>query len=169
MGMENTFGTRESPPVEDIDVLDSMTAMGLYKSMVTRLDDIRDAVEEMEADSEPKLTWSYAPISGGIVDTADVTLTPAPETAGHRNYVTSIQILNTDATVGSEVVVKDGTTVIWRGYAQHSVAAVSQPGMVSIVFPGRGLRQPSVNSPLTAACITTSTQTYLNAQGYIGP
>ena len=111
-------------------------------------------------------SWQYAAGSGGIADTSDVTLAASPG-AGRRNYLCALQILNTDATVGTEVVIKDGSTILWRGYAQHSVAAVSQPGMVSIVFPV-ALRQPTTATALTAACITTSTQTYINAQGYTG-
>ena len=111
-------------------------------------------------------SWQYAAGSGGITDTSDVTLAAAPGD-GMRNYLCALQILNTDATVGTEVVVKSGATVLWRGYAQHSVAAVSQPGMVSIVFTV-AIRQPSTATALTAACITTSSQTYINAQGYTG-
>jgi hypothetical protein len=110
--------------------------------------------------------WSYVAGSGGIADTSDVTLAAAP-TAGMRNYLCALQFINTDATVGTEIVVKDGATVLWRGYAQHSVAAVTQPGMVSVVFPV-AIRQPSTATALTAACITTSSQTYINAQGYTG-
>lgn len=110
-------------------------------------------------------TWQYAAASGGITDTNDVTLAAAPA-AGLRNYLTHLDIINTDATVGTEVVVKDGSTVLWRGFAPASLAAVSQPSIVSIVFP-TPIRQPTTATALTAACVTTSSQTYINAQGYV--
>lgn len=169
MGNAAQFGNKLDAAPDDIDNLDNATAMSLFKGMVMRLDDIREAIEEIVDDAEDKPLWQYAAATGGITGTADTTIAPAPETDGHRNYVTGLQILNTDATVPSEIVIKDNTTVIWRGFAQHTVAAVSQPGMVGIVFPGRGLQQPSVNSPLKVAMITDSTQTYVNAQGYTGP
>ena len=110
--------------------------------------------------------WIYAAASGGIADTADVTLAASPG-AGMRNYLCALQIINTDATVPTEVVIKDGSTVLWRGFAPHTVAAVTQVSMVSIVFTV-AIRQPSTATALTAACITNSSQTYINAQGYTG-
>ena len=111
-------------------------------------------------------SWTYAAASGGIVDTADVTLAAAPA-AGQRNYLCALQIINTDATVPTEVVIKDGSTVLWRGFAPHTIALVTQISMVSIDFPV-AIRQPTTATALTAACITTSSQTYINAQGYVG-
>lgn len=115
----------------------------------------------------PESGWQYAAASGGIVDTADVTLTAAPG-ADRRNYLCALQIINTDATVPTEVVVKDGSTVLWRGFAPHTVAAVTQVSMQSFEFPV-AIRQPTLNTALTVACITNSSQTYVNAQGYVGP
>lgn len=112
--------------------------------------------------ADPGEEWSYAAASGGIVDTGDVVIKAA--VTGKRNYLSSLQFLNTHATVGTELVVKDGATIIWRGYAQHSVAAVSQPGMVPVVFASP--LKSSSGVALNVACITTGTQTYVNAQGY---
>lgn len=111
-------------------------------------------------------SWSYAAATGGITDTSDVAIAPAPG-ADRRNYLCAIQYLNTDATVPTEFVVKDGSTVLFRGFAQHTVAAVSQPGMTTIVFPV-AIMQPTKNTALTVAAITTSSQLYINAQGYTG-
>lgn len=108
--------------------------------------------------------WKYAALTGGIVDTSDVALHAA---AGSNLYnaLQSIQIINTDATVGTEVVIKDGSTVIWRGFAPASIALVTQESMVNITFspPLTG----SANTAMNAACITTSSQTYINAQGTV--
>lgn len=108
-------------------------------------------------------SWRYAAGSGGIADTADVVLVAAAG-ANKSNYLKAMQIINTDATVGTECVVKDGSTVIWRGFSPASIAAVTQPSMVSIEFP-----IPLASSPNTAlnfAAITNSAQLYVNAQGY---
>lgn len=104
------------------------------------------------------LDWSYAAGSGGISDTSDVTLAAAPGN-GNANYLTSLQIHNTDASVSTEVVIKDGSTVLLRIPVQTGMLAP-----VQLTFP-QPLRT-SENTALTAACITNSSQTYINAQGY---
>jgi hypothetical protein len=121
---------------------------------------ITGAVQELATSTD----WKYTAASGGITDTSDVIL-HASAGAGLYNALVSMQIINTDATVGTEVVVKDGSTVIWRGFAPASIAAVTQPSMISITF-----NPPLVGSAATAmnaACITTSSQTYINAQGIV--
>jgi|GEM_PF-3567411 len=100
--------------------------------------------------------WSYAAAAGGITNTSDVTLKAAPG-AGKAIYVTSVQVHNTSATV-TEVVLKSGSTVLWR----YSASAASGP--IAVVFS-----HPLIvanNTALTAACLTTATVTYVNAQGY---
>ena len=80
-------------------------------------------------------SWNYAAASGGITDTADVTLAGAPS-SGMRNYLCGLQIINKHASNGTEVVVKDGSTVLWRGFAEPSTpAALSGLPMINIVFP----------------------------------
>lgn len=117
--------------------------------------------------SLPEADWQYAAASGGITDTSDVTIAAAPA-SGLRNYLTGIQLINTDATVGTEVVIKDGSTVIFRTFVPASLAAVTQPIPAGMTFP-TPIRQPTTATALTAACITTSSQTYINAQGYVAP
>lgn len=110
------------------------------------------------------LDWKYAAASGGIVDTSDVVLNAAPG-ANLYNVLQSLQIINTDATVGTEVVIKSGSTVIWRGFAPASIALVTQPSIVEISFSPP--LAAAVNAAMNAACITTSSQTYINAQGTV--
>ena len=117
--------------------------------------------------SIPEHTWQYAAGSGGIVDTNDVTLTAAPA-AGLRNYLTSLTYVNTDATVGTELVIKDGAAVLFRIFVPASLAAVSQLMPATVIFPVP-IRQPTTATALTAAAITTSAQLYVNAQGFIAP
>lgn len=101
--------------------------------------------------------WSYAAAAGGITNTSDVTLRAAPG-AGKSIYVTSVQIQNTSATA-TEVVLKSGSTVLFRCSAQ------SNTGGANFTF-ARPL-QVANNTALTAACLTTATVTYVNAQGYV--
>lgn len=106
----------------------------------------------------PASTWSYAAATSGITNTSDVAAKAAAG-AGIRNYVTGAQVVNAHATVGTEVVIKDGSTVIWRGYA----APVG--GGVSAKFdpPLRG----SANAAINVANITTGSATYFNLQGFV--
>ena len=101
--------------------------------------------------------WSYAAASGGITDTADVTLIAAPG-AGMSNYLTSIQVMNSSATA-TEVVVKSSSTVLWRARIGASMTA---PVSINFLRPLIGAN----NTALTVACITNATVTYVNAQGY---
>jgi len=117
-------------------------------------------------DTQPSgASWSYAAASGGITDTNDVVIAAAAG-ADRRNYLSALQVVNTDATVGTELVIKDGSTVIFRIFVPQSIAAVTQPMPVCLHFPS-ALRS-SLNTALNAAAITTSAQLYVNAQGYTG-
>jgi hypothetical protein len=104
-------------------------------------------------------TWQYAGAAGGITDTADVAV-KASAGALIRNYMTSLQYLNTSA-VASEIVVKDGATIIWRGYAP---AAMTVPVNITFPQPLRG----SAATALNVAMITTATATRVSAQGFVG-
>lgn len=101
--------------------------------------------------------WVYAAASGGITDTADVALAAAAG-VGKANYLSSMQVLNSSATA-TEVVIKDGSTVIWRGRFGASMTA---PVGISFDPP----LASSANTALNVACITTATVTYVNAQGF---
>jgi hypothetical protein len=105
----------------------------------------------------PASTWSYATATAGVTDTADDEA-KAAGAAGVRHYITSVQVINGHATVATEVVIKDGATVLWRGWAE----AVG--GGVSAKFdpPLRGTAATAVN----VANITTGSKTYFNLQGY---
>lgn len=110
------------------------------------------------------LDWKYAALTGGITDTSDVVLKAA---AGVNliNTLDSLQFVNKATAVSTEVVVKDGSTVIWRGWAPASVAAVTQLQMTPVTFDPP--LQSSANTALNFACITTSSATYVNAQGSV--
>jgi len=103
--------------------------------------------------------WTYAAASGGITDTTGVSFRAA-QGNGTVNYLTALQVRNADASVATEVVVTDGDggTVLWR----MDLAANSP--MLAVHFP-QPLRA-STNTALYVDCVTTSSETYFNAQGY---
>lgn len=105
----------------------------------------------------PASTWSYAAATSGITNTSDVAAVAAGG-ASVRHYITGVQVFNAHATVGTEVVIKDGSTIIWRGYA------VAVGGGCSAKFdpPLRGTANTAVN----VANITTGSATYFNLQGF---
>lgn len=128
-------------------------------AMLVRSISTVDGRQIMRLNSIPENEWQYAAASGGITNTSDVVLQAAAG-AGIKNYLTGLSVANASATA-TEVVVKDGSTVIWRSY----VAANLQ--LKDIPFPTP--LQSTANAALNVACITTGTQTYVNAQGYKAP
>lgn len=118
-----------------------------------------DGRQIVRLNSIPENEWQYAAASGGITNTSDVVLQAAAG-SGIKNYLTGLSIANANATA-TEVVVKDGSTVIWRMYL-----AANAP-IQSIKFVTH--LQSTANAALNVACITTGSQTYVNAQGYKAP
>lgn len=100
---------------------------------------------------------AWASSGAAITTTADRTLVGA-QGASLRGYLSGIQLVNSSATA-TEVVVKDGSTVIWR----HYLPATSQPFDVEFVQPLRS----SPNAALNFAAATTGAGVYVNAQGFV--
>jgi len=111
----------------------------------------------------PELDWSFASAAGGIINTSDNVLIAAAG-AGIRNYLTGITIQNASATISTEVVIKDGATIIWRGFVGTSALLNSAVG---VSFPSP--LKTTANTALNVACITTAAAVYVNAQGYQAP
>lgn len=105
----------------------------------------------------PAETWQYAGPTGGITDTADDAIQAAGG-AGVRHYLTALTVVNSHATVGTEVVIKDGSTVIHRGYA----AAAGGGYTLTFPTPLRGTAATALN----VACITTGSATVVSASGF---
>lgn len=105
----------------------------------------------------PAETWQYAGPTGGITDTADDEV-KAAGAAGVRHYLTALTVVNSHATVGTEVVIKDGSTVIHRGYA----AAAGGGYTLTFPTPLRGTAATALN----VACITTGSATVVSASGF---
>lgn len=104
----------------------------------------------------PELEWSYAAAAGGVVNTTDVVLAAAAG-AGLRRYIVSMTLSNNSATA-TEVVLKDGATIIWRGHMPANAP------MSEIVFENP--LKTTANAALNFACITTAAAVYVNAQGF---
>lgn len=107
----------------------------------------------------PELEWTYAG-AGAVVNTTDVVVKAL--LASNRQYLTSIQMQNTHATVGTEIVLKDGATVIWRGFAPANMQALHE---INFNIP----LKTNVGAALNFACITTGANVYVNAQGFTAP
>jgi hypothetical protein len=103
----------------------------------------------------PASTWSYVS-SAAVTDTADDEAKAA--VASTRHYICGVQVFNGHDTTGTEVVIKDGSTVLWRGWAEQTGGGCS----ARFDPPLRGTANTAVN----VANITNSSSTYFNLQGF---
>ena len=109
----------------------------------------------------PELEQSFA-CTAPIAVTTDVAVFAAGA-AGIKNYITTMQLINTSPTVGTEVVLKDGaTTVLWRGYLP-----ANQINMLQLEFDNP--LKTTAATALNFACITAGANVYVNVQGYKAP
>lgn len=98
-------------------------------------------------------------VTAAKTDTADTAIKAAAG-ASVRNYITSLTVTNSHATVGTVVEVKDGSTVIHRGYAAPAGGGYA----VQFPTPLKGTANTAVN----VANITTGSNTYVSMSGYTG-
>lgn len=108
------------------------------------------------ANPENFLSGQTAGAMTGTSDTAVI----AAQGAGVRIYVTSLCVTNSHATQGTEVIIKDATTELFRVYAK----ALDTP--ITLTFP-TPIRL-TANQALNAANGTTASNTWVSAQGYKG-
>lgn len=99
-------------------------------------------------------------VTAAITGTSDTSVLAAAG-AGVRNYVTSLTVTNSHATVGTVVELKDGTTVIHRAYAAPAGGGFT----VQFPTPLKG----TANTAINAANVTTGSNTYVSASGYKAP
>ena len=83
--------------------------------------------------------------------------------SGLHNYVTNLTCVNSHATVGTFVTVQDGS----GGTALYTLAAAAVFGGSTITFPAP-LRQPTANTALYVADVTTGANVICSASGYKG-
>jgi hypothetical protein len=98
--------------------------------------------------------------TAAITGTSDTSVIAAAG-AGVRNYITNILVTNSHATVSTVVEIKDGTTVLYRGYALAAGGGFA----VTLPVPLRG----TANTAINAACITTASNVYVSCSGYKAP
>lgn len=101
-------------------------------------------------------------ITSAMTSTTSTSLIAAPA-SGLRNYITSCTFSNAHATVGTDMILQDGSggTTIWNAPA----AAVY--GGSQLVFP-TPLRQPTTATALYVANVTTGASTKAACSGYKG-
>jgi hypothetical protein len=107
----------------------------------------------------PELEWSSVAAAGGVINTTDVVLAPAAG-VGLRRYICSLQLSNNSA-VATEIVLKDGAAIIWRGHLPANAP------MSEIIFENP--LKTTANTALNFACIATGAAIYVNAQGFTAP
>lgn len=99
-------------------------------------------------------------VTAAITGTANTSVIAAPG-AGLKLYVTHVLVTNSHATVGTVVEIKNGTTVLYRGNAAAAGGGFSVTLPVPLVL--------TANTALNAANVTTGSNTYVSASGYIAP
>lgn len=101
-------------------------------------------------------------ITTAMTSTTSTSLIAAPA-AGLRNYITTIICSNAHATVGTDIIIQDGsggTTLL-----TIPAAAVYGGAVVNLPVP---LRQPTTATALFCANVTTGASTKVSAVGYKG-
>lgn len=101
-------------------------------------------------------------ITTAMTATTSTSLVAGPG-AGLRNYITSIVVSNSHATVGTDVVIQDGSA----GTTLMTIPAAAVYGGAVINLPVP-LRQPTANTALFCANVTTGASTKVSAVGYKG-
>ena len=101
-------------------------------------------------------------ITSAMTGTTSTSLIAAPA-SGLRNYITTIIVSNSHATVGTDIIIQDGnggTTLM-----TIPAAAVYGGAVINLPVP---LRQPTTATAIYCANVTTGASTKVSAVGYKG-
>lgn len=101
-------------------------------------------------------------ITSAMTGTTSTSLVAAPA-AGLRNYLTTIVVSNAHATVGTDIVIQDGS----GGTTLMTIPAAAVYGGAVINLPVP-LRQPTTATAIFCANVTTGASTKVSAVGYKG-
>ena len=101
-------------------------------------------------------------ITTAMTGTTSTSLVAAPG-SGLRNYITTIIVSNSHATVGTDVVIQDGS----GGTTLLTIPAAAVYGGAVITLP-TPLRQPTTATAIFCANVTTGASTKVSAVGYTG-
>jgi hypothetical protein len=99
-------------------------------------------------------------ITTAMTATTSTSLLAAPA-AGLRNYITQITVSNSHATVGTDVLIQDGS----GGATLYVIPAAAVYGGAAVSFP-TPLRQPTTATALYAQNVTTGASVKVSASGY---
>jgi hypothetical protein len=99
-------------------------------------------------------------IATAMTGTTSTSLLAAPA-AGLRNYITQITVSNSHATVGTDIVIQDGS----GGTTLYVIPAAAVYGGAAISFP-TPLRQPTLATAIYCANVTTGASTKVSCSGY---
>lgn len=114
----------------------------------------------------PGFGWTFAASSGGITNTTAVTVATTPSVATNRNYLSGLQIINVGGGAETEVILRSGTTVLWRSAAPaNNTSNGSVPISYYFANPIRG----NAGAEINVSAGTTGAKLYINAQGYVAP
>jgi hypothetical protein len=102
-------------------------------------------------------------ITSAMTGTTSTSLVAAPA-SGRRNYITTIIVSNAHATVGTDVIIQDGS----GGTTLMTIPAAAVYGGAVITLP-TPLRQPTTATALYCANVTTGASTKVSAVGYTAP
>jgi hypothetical protein len=100
--------------------------------------------------------------TAAMTGTTTTSLIAAPA-AGLRNYITQITVSNSHATVGTDILIQDGS----GGATLYVVPAAAVYGGAVLTFP-TPLRQPTAATALFCANVVTGASTRVSASGYKG-
>lgn len=101
-------------------------------------------------------------ITTAMTGTTSTSLIAAPA-SGLRNYITQITVSNAHATVGTDIIIQDGS----GGTTLYTIPAAAVYGGATITFP-TPLRQPTTATAIFCANVTTGASTKVSASGYKG-
>lgn len=101
-------------------------------------------------------------ITSAMTGTTSTSLIAAPA-SGLRNYITQITVSNSHATVGTDVIIQDGS----GGTTLYTIPAAAVYGGATVTFP-TPLRQPTTATAIFCANVTTGSNTKVSASGYKG-
>lgn len=101
-------------------------------------------------------------ITSAMTGTTSTSLIAAPA-SGLRNYITQITVSNSHASVGTDIIIQDGS----GGTTLYTIPAASVYGGATVTFPV-ALRQPTTATAIFCANVTTGSNTKVSATGYKG-
>lgn len=101
-------------------------------------------------------------ITTAMTGTTSTSLIGAPG-SGLYNYITQITVSNAHGTVGTDVAIQDGS----GGTTIYTIPAAAVYGGAVVTFPAP-LKQPTSNTALYCANVTTGASTKVSASGFKG-